>query len=70
VSVDGGVSWHPAVGRASWSYTWTTPTTTGLVSILSRAVDDSGNLEIPSVGITVMVASGNQQMIYLPFLKH
>ena len=23
VSVDGGVSWHPADGRETWSYTWT-----------------------------------------------
>jgi Bacterial Ig domain len=44
VSVDGGLSWHPATGRESWSYTWT-PTASGLVTIRSRAVDDSGNLE-------------------------
>ena len=23
VSVDGGTTWHPATGRASWTYTWT-----------------------------------------------
>ncbi len=23
VSVDGGTTWHPAVGRESWTYTWT-----------------------------------------------
>jgi Bacterial Ig domain len=44
VSVDGGVSWHPATGRDSWSYTWT-PTVGGQVTIRSRAADDSGNLE-------------------------
>jgi hypothetical protein len=44
VSVDGGVSWHPASGRESWSYAWT-PTASGQVIIRSRAVDDSGNLE-------------------------
>ena len=22
VSVDGGLTWHPAVGRASWTYTF------------------------------------------------
>jgi hypothetical protein len=42
--VDGGLSWHPANGRESWSYTWT-PTASGQVTIHSRAVDDSGNLE-------------------------
>jgi hypothetical protein len=45
VSVDGGATWHPATtGRESWSYTFT-PTATGQVTIRSRAVDDSGNLE-------------------------
>ena len=52
VSVDGGVTWHPAAGRESWTYTWT-PRSSGQVKILSRAVDDSGNLEIPGPGITV-----------------
>jgi hypothetical protein len=52
VSLDGGKSWHPAIGRKNWSYqakfgysgTW---------NVLSRAVDDSGNLEAPGPGITV-----------------
>jgi chitodextrinase len=52
VSVDGGQTWHPATGRASWSYTWV-PDGLGSVTIKSRAVDDSGNLEVPSAGTTV-----------------
>ena len=52
VSFDGGGSWHPAVGRGSWNYAWT-PTATGSATLLSRAVDDSGNLETPGVGVTV-----------------
>ncbi len=55
VSVDGGQTWHPAQGRATWSYTWT-PTLTGSITIKSRAVDDSSNLETPSAGVTVSVA--------------
>jgi hypothetical protein len=55
VSVDGGVTWHPASGRNNWSYVWT-PNTNGTVTIKSRAVDDSGNLETPSAGVTVSVA--------------
>ena len=47
VSVDGGVTWHPAEGRANWSYTWS-PDTPGPANVLSRAVDDSGNLEVPT----------------------
>jgi Domain of unknown function (DUF4082)/Bacterial Ig domain len=55
VSVDGGVTWHPASGRSSWAFTWL-PTKSGSVNLRSRAVDDSGNLETPSAGVTVTVA--------------
>jgi hypothetical protein len=55
VSVDGGTTWHPVAGRESWTYIWT-PTMIGTVTILSRAVDDSGNLETPSAGTSVTVA--------------
>jgi hypothetical protein len=51
VSVDGGGSWHPASGTTSWTYTWT-PVSSNQVTIRSRAVDDSGNLETPSAGVT------------------
>jgi hypothetical protein len=61
VSTDGGSTWHPATVTSAadattviWSYTWPvhgTPST----KILSRAVDDSGNIETPSAGITVNV---------------
>ena len=54
VSVDGGASWHPSTGRQSWSYSWTTGVA-GFITIKSRAVDDSGNVETPSAGITVTV---------------
>lgn len=54
VSVDGGTSWHPAVGRDAWSYAWT-PGAPGPVTIRSRAVDDSGNLESAGPGIPVTV---------------
>jgi hypothetical protein len=46
VSVDGGKSWHPAEGTDRWSYRWEA-TSSARVSVLSRAVDDSGNLEKP-----------------------
>ena len=50
VSLDGGMTWRPARGRTNWSYAWDPDVTGGEVSILSRAVDDSGNLEIPGDG--------------------
>ncbi len=55
VSTDGGQTWHPATGRASWSYTWT-PAVTGPVVIRSRATDDSGNIETPSAGVSGTVS--------------
>jgi hypothetical protein len=56
VSVDNGTTWHPAVGRASWSYSWT-PETAGTVTINSRAIDDSGNIENPGASISVNVGT-------------
>jgi hypothetical protein len=58
VSTDGGATWHPAVGRASWSYTWT-PNAAGSAVIKCRAVDDSGNLQTPGAGVTVTVSTSN-----------
>jgi hypothetical protein len=54
VSVDGGTTWHPATGRGAWSYSWT-PGGAGTVTIKSRAVDDSGNLETPGPTISVTI---------------
>jgi hypothetical protein len=54
VSIDGGKTWHPASGRETWSYTATFPIT-GSANVQSRAVDDSGNLEVPGPGVTVSV---------------
>jgi Right handed beta helix region/Bacterial Ig domain/Domain of unknown function (DUF5123) len=55
VSVDGGATYNTATGTTAWSYTWTTPTTPGLVTIKSRAVDDSGNVQDPPAEFTITV---------------
>ena len=55
VSVDGGATWHPAVGRETWHFDWK-PGSSGTRTIRCRAVDDSGNLEVPGAGITVTVS--------------
>jgi hypothetical protein len=55
VSVDGGATWHPATGRGTWTYLWR-PGSAGTVQIKTRAVDDSGNLEVPGAGISVTAA--------------
>jgi hypothetical protein len=54
VSFDGGNTWHPAIGRANWSYTWT-PTTLGSITLESRATDDSANIQTSpaTAGVTV-----------------
>ena len=54
VSTDGGESWHPAEGRASWTYQWT-PGAMGDVTIMARSTDDSANLEEPGAESTVEV---------------
>jgi hypothetical protein len=64
VSVDGGTTWHPAVGRESWSYSWT-PTATGFYSIRSRSTDDSANIETPSPGVTVAASATAQTLVSL-----
>ncbi|WP_131740499.1 DUF4082 domain-containing protein [Actinomadura roseirufa] len=54
VSTDGGATWHPAEGRGTWTYKWDA-TGNGPVTIKTRAVDDSGNLETPGAGAAVTV---------------
>jgi hypothetical protein len=56
VSVDDGATWRRASGRSTWTYNWT-PTAQGSFTIRSRAVDDSGNLEIPDSGRTITVGA-------------
>src|SRR3954452_6561050 len=57
VSVDGGSTWHVAAGTTTWSFDWS-PSVLGPVTIRSRAIDDSGNLEAAGPGITVSVVVG------------
>jgi hypothetical protein len=56
VSTDGGTTWRRATGRANWSFAWT-PAALGSYAIRARAVDDSGNLEVPTGGVTVNVGA-------------
>ena len=54
VSLDNGVTWHPARGRGAWSHPWLPPWA-GVYTILSRAVDDSGNLERAGRGVAITI---------------
>jgi hypothetical protein len=53
ISVDGGTTWHPAIGTDTWSYEWQTPSGFQQATILARAVDDSGNQGSVSAGVQV-----------------
>ncbi|WP_213806338.1 DUF4082 domain-containing protein [Granulicella sp. dw_53] len=54
-SFDAGATWHPATGRAAWSYVWTPTAASSSSTLMSRAVDDSANLEVPIGGVSVNV---------------
>ncbi len=56
VSLDGGTTWQRATGQANWSFSWHTGLP-GTATILSRAVDDSGNLEVPGTGVTFTISN-------------
>ncbi|MGH9680584.1 MAG: Ig-like domain-containing protein, partial [Candidatus Acidiferrales bacterium] len=56
VSMNGGITWHRAAGLGNWSYVWTVGSS-GTATILSRAVDDSLNLEKPSTEVPVTIGS-------------
>ncbi|MCC6420721.1 MAG: hypothetical protein IT429_20980, partial [Gemmataceae bacterium] len=53
ISTNGGATWHPTVGTAQWTYEWVVPDDLTQTTILTRAVDDSSNLETPGAGVTV-----------------
>ncbi|MFC7397571.1 DUF4082 domain-containing protein [Chelatococcus sp. GCM10030263] len=54
VSTDGGETWHKANGRETWSYSWIAQASASY-TIMSRAADDSLNLETPGAGRTITV---------------
>ncbi|MEO8225096.1 MAG: N,N-dimethylformamidase beta subunit family domain-containing protein, partial [Gammaproteobacteria bacterium] len=57
VSTDGGGTWQRAAGREAWTFSLSTGPG-GSLAVSSRAVDDSGNLEQPSGGISLLVDPG------------
>jgi hypothetical protein len=46
VSVDGGRTWHPADGTTRWRYRFESGAAPAAGAMVSRAVDDSGNIEV------------------------
>ena len=56
VSVDGGQTWRAAVGTSAWEYTWKPSPSSAPIEIASRAVDDSGNLEVSNDRIVLFLS--------------
>ncbi|WP_112661843.1 DUF4082 domain-containing protein [Microvirga flavescens] len=65
VSTDSGATWHRATGDENWSYTWVV-SAPGTFKILTRAVDDSVNLETPGQGLTYTVAGPTGVSLFSP----
>ena len=56
VSTDGGTTWRSATGRTSWTYSFTAEAASGsTITIQSRAVDDSLNIETAATGVAITV---------------
>jgi hypothetical protein len=53
ISLDGGRRWHPAVGTDRWRYEWQVPAGTGTAVLMTRASDDSVNVEVPKTRVTI-----------------
>ncbi|MEV0144567.1 MULTISPECIES: DUF4082 domain-containing protein [unclassified Nonomuraea] len=57
VSLDGGATWRGATGMTNWEYSWLPPQPSGVTTIMSRAVDDIGNLQTTPASVTVTVVA-------------
>lgn len=55
VSVDAGASWYPASGTLSWRYE-RGYLPNGQYTVMSRATDYAGNVEVPAAGVQVTVS--------------
>lgn len=54
VSTDGGSTWSAASGTSAWSLAWS-PSTDGAYTLLSRATDLAGTVEVPGPPVQVTV---------------
>jgi hypothetical protein len=61
VSIDGGTTWHPAVGTTSWTYSFNANAVATQV-IKARAVDDSAN--IGAVGTPVSISTTGPNSLF------
>ena len=57
VSLDNGLTWMTASGRDTWSFNFVAGAEGTSLNMLSRAVDDSGNIGAASAGVTLNVTA-------------
>jgi hypothetical protein len=60
VSFDGGKTWKRANGTDKWTYEWQVPAGTTTATILTRAIDDSVNVEKPGKGVALGAKAGGR----------
>jgi hypothetical protein len=53
--MDGGKTWNPATGTTNWSYEWELPREEGTYTVMSRAMDDAGNVETEIEKVNIIV---------------
>jgi uncharacterized protein DUF4082/Big-like domain-containing protein len=58
VSTDGGTTWRRATGTSTWTYAWV-PGVLGTATLMSRATDDSGNIEQSAASVSVTITQAN-----------
>ena len=58
VSIDSGTTWHPAFGTTEWTYVWTPRSTD--YAVMSRAVDDSLNIQSPGTAVDLSLSDAPQ----------
>ncbi len=65
LSVDNGANWHSVRGAENWAAAWM-PGSPGVVTMQSRAVDDSGRIEVPKPGIPITVTANSARCSLWP----
>jgi hypothetical protein len=59
VSTDDGQTWHPAAGRDNWTYDWTPLSPRASTIVMTRASDDSANVQSPPTAIPFEITGGS-----------
>jgi hypothetical protein len=59
VSTDDGQTWHPAAGRENWTYDWTPLSPRASTIVMTRASDDSANVQSPPTAIPFEITGGS-----------